>query len=117
MSSGYVKLSGMVWTATEQDVRNLLGDCNVSQVHFIMNYQGKPTGDGLVKLTDKNEVPKALAHNRQMIGRRFVIIDESDEEIFNYAVSEGKYFPCFLTLYLLFSSSYSQIEKFYLNST
>ena len=91
MSSGYVKLSGMVWTATEQDVRNLLGDCNVSQVHFIMNYQGKPTGDGLVKLADKNDVPKALAHNRQKIGRRFVIIDETDEEIFNYAVSEGKY--------------------------
>ena len=97
---GYVKLSGMVWTATEKDVRNLLHDCNVSQVIFTMNGRGKPTGDGFVKLADIADVVKARRHNKEKIGKRFVVIEESNERDFNESnvpSNSGK-FTCSITL-------------------
>ena len=91
--SGYVKLSGMVWEATEEDVRNLLCDCNVTQVLFIMNDQGKPTGDALVKLADVADVEKAKSHNKENIGRRYVIIQESYESEFIQLSNLGRFHP------------------------
>ena len=86
---GYVKLTGMVWTATEEDVRNLLFDCDVTQVLFLMNEYGKPTGDGLVELSDKSYVEVAKRHNRKFIGTRFVVIQESNEREFYASLSSS----------------------------
>jgi len=86
---GYVKLTGMVWTATEEDVRNLLFDCDVTQVLFLMNEYGKPTGDGLVELSDKSFVEVAKRHNRKFIGTRFVVIQESNEREFYTSLSSS----------------------------
>ena len=71
-----VKLSGLVWRATERDVRRFLGDCGVQAVVMMLTAAGKPSGDAVVKLHTEEDVTRALGHNRQMLGERFVIVQE-----------------------------------------
>ena len=67
----------------------ILSDCNISQVLFIMNDYGKPTGDCLVKFVDVADVGRAKRHNKKHIGTRFVIIEDSNEREFIYSVAKS----------------------------
>ena len=70
-----VKLSGLVWRATERDVRRFLGDCGVRKIVMVKS-SGRPSGDAVVKLETEEDVRKAVRHNRQYLGKRFVVVEE-----------------------------------------
>ena len=50
---GFVKLSGMVWTVSEEDIIKFLHDCSVKDIRLIDNEEGKPSGTAVVKLASK----------------------------------------------------------------
>ena len=80
ITSNLVKLSGLEWRATERDVRRFLGDCGVRKIVMVKS-SGRPSGDAVVKLQTEDDVRKAVRHNRQYLGKRFVVIKEiSDKE-------------------------------------
>ena len=78
----FVKLSGLVWSATEEDLRKFFGDCQVTNIVIVMEQSGRPTGNAVVELKTQDDLTKALRHNKQYIGRRFVIIEEISEDTF-----------------------------------
>ena len=78
----FVKLSGLVWSATEEDLRKFFGDCQVTNIAIVMEQSGRPTGNAVVELKTQDDLTKALRHNKQYIGRRFVIIEEISEDTF-----------------------------------
>jgi len=71
-----VCLKGLVWTATENDIRTFLHDCSVKEVVIKTNERGKPSGEAVVHLNALSDVEKAVAHNREYLGERFVIVDK-----------------------------------------
>ena len=77
----FVRLKGLVWTATEDDVRNFLSDCNIVSTELVME-QGRFSGEALVRLASVEDTVRALKHDRQYLGRRFVVIQEILEEQF-----------------------------------
>jgi len=77
---GYVMLSGMVWSATEGDIKEFLHDCNVQKINIISTEEGKPSGSAVVKLGSKDDVAKAFRHDKQFIRERWVKVDEIDEK-------------------------------------
>ena len=70
-----VKLSGLEWRATERDVRLFLGDCGVRKIVMVRS-SGRPSGDAVLKLETEEDVRKAVRHNRQYLGKRFVVVEE-----------------------------------------
>ena len=78
----FVKLSGLVWSATEEDLRKFFDDCQVTNIAIVMEQSGRPTGNAVVELKAQDDLTKALRHNKQYIGRRFVIIEEISEDTF-----------------------------------
>ena len=42
--NGYVKLSGLVWSAEKEDIKRFLSDCSVEMVEILKNERGLPTG-------------------------------------------------------------------------
>jgi len=70
-----IRLKGLVWSATEKDIKAFLNDCNVTKIEIATNERGKPTGEAIVHLLSKSDVEKAKAHNRQYLGERFVIVE------------------------------------------
>ena len=75
ISSNLVKLSGLEWRVTERDVRSFLGDCGVRKIVMVKS-SGRPSGDAVVKLETEEDVRKAVRHNRQYLGKRFVVVEE-----------------------------------------
>eukprot|EP00092_Neocalanus_flemingeri_P009845 GFUD01010609.1.p1 GENE.GFUD01010609.1~~GFUD01010609.1.p1 ORF type:complete len:665 (+),score=138.94 GFUD01010609.1:239-2233(+) len=72
----FLHLKGLVWTATEDDIKKFLNDCNVKEVVLTTNDRGKPSGDAFVHLDNEGDVQKAMAHNREYLRERFVIVEE-----------------------------------------
>jgi len=74
--SSSVLLKGLVWSATENDIRSFLNDCTVKEVVISTNDRGKPSGEAVVHLVSKADLTKALAHNREYLRERFVIVEK-----------------------------------------
>ena len=66
-SNCYIKLSGLPWKSTAEEIAKFLEDCNiVGNVLIINNEQGRPSGDALVKLKGKQDLQKAFRHNKKL---------------------------------------------------
>jgi len=74
--NAFIMLRGLVWTATEKDIKTFLHDCKVKEVVITLNEGGKPSGNAYIHLESEEDVEKAKAHNRQYLGKRFVIVEE-----------------------------------------
>jgi len=89
-SMGFVvKLRGLPWDTTKNEIYNFLNDCNILNgergIHIMIGHDGRPTGDGFVELVSMNDVDKAKAHDKQNLGKRYV-------EVFDSKPSEMQWF-------------------------
>lgn len=61
-----------------KDILFLLRDCKVLNedggVKFAFGIDGRPSGEAFVELCSAEDVEKALAHNREHMGKRYVEI-------------------------------------------
>jgi len=72
-SCNCLRVRGVPWTATEQDVRSFFRGFIVRQVLLVFNAIGKLTGECYVQLSSSEEVLQALKQlDGQYLGRRFV---------------------------------------------
>merc|ERR1719228_2332433 len=72
----YIRLKGLVWSATEDDIEIFLHDCKVKELFLTTNEKGKPTGEAYVQLENEDDVEKAMKHNKKYLRERFVIIEQ-----------------------------------------
>eukprot|EP00092_Neocalanus_flemingeri_P020535 GFUD01022248.1.p1 GENE.GFUD01022248.1~~GFUD01022248.1.p1 ORF type:complete len:466 (+),score=163.85 GFUD01022248.1:127-1524(+) len=79
-----VKLSGLPWTATEQEICEFLFGCEVlggsAGVNIEMNEGGKPSGSALVNLKTKADLESALKYNKQVLGGRYVDVETMSKD-------------------------------------
>ncbi len=73
-----VRLRGLPYSATRSDIKDLLKDCNIVNgdkgVTFTFCEDGRPSGEAFVDLASEDDVTKALEHNNEHMGRRYVEI-------------------------------------------
>ena len=72
--SRFVKLSGLVWSATEADIRLFLSDCTIRSVEVVRDGRGRATGEAVVEVAGVEEVARALAHHGQRLGAHWVTV-------------------------------------------
>jgi len=74
-----IRLRGLPWSATKEDVVNFLQGAQVtpSAVHFVLNAQGKPRGEAFVQLSGFDDVNRAMELHRQVLGHRYIEIFKS----------------------------------------
>jgi len=72
----FIRLRGLVWTAAEDDIRTFLHDSKIEDVILTTNAKGKPSGEALVHLETEADTEKAMAHNKEFLQKRYVIIEE-----------------------------------------
>jgi len=80
---GYIKMSGMVWSANDDDITEFLYDCNIKKILLLKTETGRPSGDAVVELATLADVERAKKHNRKYIRERFVAIDQITADTFN----------------------------------
>ena len=87
--SRYIKLSGLPRKATDEEIKKFLVGCDVvGNVVIINNKTGKPSGDAVVKLRNKDSLENALKCNKKYLHNRFIVIEETDSEKYNRYIRE-----------------------------
>ena len=79
---GYVvKLRGLPWSCSIEDVQNFLSDCTihdgVAGVHFIYTREGRQSGEAFVELESEDDVKLALRKDRESMGHRYIEVFKS----------------------------------------
>ena len=73
-----VRLRGLPYSATALNILNLLHDCKVTDgekgIRFSFAPNGRPSGEAFVELASEEDVSRALGHNNEHMGKRYVEI-------------------------------------------
>jgi RNA recognition motif-containing protein len=73
-----VRLRGLPYSATSREILDLLNDCQVAGgdkgIRFSFAPDGRPSGEAFVELVSEEDVSKALGHNNEHMGKRYVEI-------------------------------------------
>ncbi|XP_058911065.1 heterogeneous nuclear ribonucleoprotein F [Kogia breviceps] len=76
-----VKLRGLPWSCSVEDVQNFLSDCTihdgVAGVHFIYTREGRQSGEAFVELESEDDVKMALKKDRESMGHRYIEVFKS----------------------------------------
>ena len=76
-----VKLRGLPWSCSVEDVQNFLSDCTihdgVAGVHFIYTREGRQSGEAFVELESEDDVKLALKKDRESMGHRYIEVFKS----------------------------------------
>ncbi|KAM4710520.1 G-rich sequence factor 1 [Discoglossus pictus] len=79
-----VRVRGLPWSCTAEDVLNFFGECNVRNgaegVHFIFNRDGKPRGDAVIEFESAEDVQKAVEQHKKYMGQRYVEVFEMNQK-------------------------------------
>ena len=86
----FIRLKGMEWQTSEEQVRSFLSDCDIVKLIMTKTPTGRPTGEAFIELKTEADTELAKKHNKQYIGRRFVVVEEVFKEQFNMVDDEGR---------------------------
>ncbi|CAF1012803.1 unnamed protein product [Adineta steineri] len=84
-----VRLRGLPWNTTQVEVQNFLQGCNVHQTNFVLNDQGRATGECFVILESQEDVDNAKNFHQKNIGSRYIEVFESNSEEMNQTVKNN----------------------------
>jgi heterogeneous nuclear ribonucleoprotein F/H len=75
-----LRVRGMPWSATQEDVVNFFEGCNVKEggVHFLLNREGRSSGEAFVEMGKFSDFVRGLLCNKKMMGSRYIEVFESD---------------------------------------
>eukprot|EP00759_Apiculatamorpha_spiralis_P045038 PhF_6_TR41811/c0_g1_i1/m.63423 len=88
-----VRLRGLPFQATEEDVHMFLGEPESGQTFFVFAPRGRKTGDAFVTFKSENEYKAALERHRQYMGSRYVEVYSSSEQEMNALREMSSCFP------------------------
>eukprot|EP00659_Diplonema_papillatum_P004464 gene4464-6919_t len=74
-----VRLRGLPFAATEQDVANFLHGTNIAPqgIHLVFNHENRPSGEAYVELVSAPDVNACLSRDRRQLGHRYIEIFKS----------------------------------------
>ena len=71
-----------------KDIVNLLNDCQIkggdNGVVLTLSADGRASGDAFVELCSQEDLDKALAHNHENMGRRYIEIFKANRNQMNW---------------------------------
>lgn len=86
----YIRLRGLPWNITEQDIRDFLQGVQVEHVHIGINAMTKrQTGEAYLRLPTLDDQIKALDLNKATIGHRYIEVFTANEDQYEQAINDG----------------------------
>ena len=86
INDGFVRLRGLPFEATKNDIANFFTGFSITPygITLTMDQDGRPSGEAYVEFTSPDQVEKALAKNKEKMGHRYI-------EIFNSSRHDVRY--------------------------
>jgi hypothetical protein len=74
-----VRVRGLPFSATEDQIRNFFGELEVVGVHILMDHLGRPSGEGFVEFPSEELQRRAMTeYNKKYMASRYLEIFRSD---------------------------------------
>ena len=67
-----VRVRGVPFTSTGTDVKEFFGKCSIKAVHFILNTEGRPSGDSYMELSSLRDMEEAMKLDQAYMGTRYL---------------------------------------------
>lgn len=89
-----VKLRGLPWATTAQDVADFFSDVNImggdeEGVHMTLAKDGRASGQCFVELCSSQDMETAKAHNKEKIGARYIEVFEAKRTEMEWQLSHS----------------------------
>lgn len=82
-----VKLKGIPYEVSKAEVLQFMSDCSISDgeegIQILLGEDGRPSGEALVVLSSHEDMVKALNHDRDHMGTRYVEVMFISKEQFD----------------------------------
>ncbi|THD27617.1 Heterogeneous nuclear ribonucleoprotein F/H [Fasciola hepatica] len=109
-----IRLRGLPFSAKEAEIKSFLADVSPKEIRFRYGSDGKITGEAFVVVADKKEADRVMAHNKELIGRRFIETIPSSIEEMNWCNRKAPKPDGTLRLYgLPYSITKDEIRNFF----
>lgn len=87
-SGFFIRLRGLPWNITEQQIRDFLSGVSVDQVHICINQMTKrQTGEAYLRLPTLDDQIKALDQNKATLGHRYIEVFTASDDQYDAAVN------------------------------
>ncbi|XP_057802430.1 uncharacterized protein LOC131017686 isoform X4 [Salvia miltiorrhiza] len=89
---GVLRLRGLPFTATKEDIINFFKDFDLSEdkVHLIANSEGRPAGESFVEFGSPEDSKAAMSKDRMTLGYRYIELFPASREELEEAASRGR---------------------------
>jgi len=81
-----LRLRGLPWACTEADLREFFSGIELLEAEVIFLQNGRASGEALVEVSSEEDFKKALAKNKEHIGKRYVEIFKCSGEAMDRAL-------------------------------
>jgi len=71
-SGAVVRLRGLPWSATEDDVRDFFAGLQIVSIHLTLDHMGRPSGESFIEFSDESQASMARLRDRGMMKSRYV---------------------------------------------
>ena len=73
-----LKMRGLPFSATEQDIKNFFHPVSVKEIRLVQTAKGRPSGRAFVDFYNENDLKQSLKHHKEYINNRYIelFIDE-----------------------------------------
>uniref|UniRef100_A0A8C4NK57 RRM domain-containing protein n=1 Tax=Eptatretus burgeri TaxID=7764 RepID=A0A8C4NK57_EPTBU len=119
----FVRLRGLPWSCSADDVIKFLAGCNVSKGAGSVSFttrDGRPTGEAFVELESEEDVQRAMEKDRKTMGHRYIEVFQAKESELHWAMSQAGFSVpdsggdgCVRLRGLPFSCSKEEIAQFF----
>ena len=86
-----LKMRGLPFSATEQDVKNFFHPVNVKEIRLVQTAKGRPSGRAFVDFYNESDLKQSLKHHKEYMNNRYVelFVDEGPSVTKKGATDEG----------------------------
>lgn len=92
-SSLIIRLRGLPYSCNNTDIKEFLADCQIAGgehgIHITLTLNGRPTGEAFVEFDDMDSYNKALDHNNEHMGKRYIEVFASDKQEMTYQIKKS----------------------------
>lgn len=77
-----LKMRGLPFSATEQDIKNFFHPVSIKEIRLIQTAKGRPSGRAFVDFYNESDLKESLKHHKEYINNRYVelFVDEGPAE-------------------------------------
>ncbi|XP_031388273.1 heterogeneous nuclear ribonucleoprotein F isoform X1 [Punica granatum] len=90
--TGILRLRGLPYSASKDDILEFFRDFNLSEdsVHIVFNSEGRPSGEAYVEFANTEDSKAAMTKDRMTLGSRYIELFVSSHEELDEAISRGR---------------------------